>query len=177
VSNVALVPDVASPPCAADAEPIEWLRIPPGDERRRSDQWCAAVGPPVVIRSNSTSGTGNRLVIVSWNVHVGGGNIQAMVDDLRTRRLSRGQPPESLVLLLQEVYRSGLGVPTRFPPGARVARAVRPGGPARIDIVTTARALGLSLFYVPSMRNGPPAATDEDRGSAILSTLPLDDFT
>jgi endonuclease/exonuclease/phosphatase family metal-dependent hydrolase len=40
--------------------------------------------------------------------------------------------------------------------------------------VSFARALGLSLLYVPSMRNGldtdvPP----EDRGNAILSTLPL----
>ena len=34
------------------------------------------------------------------------------------------------------------------------------------------RALGLSLFYVPSMRNGG-SESREDRGNAILSSLPL----
>ena len=39
----------------------------------------------------------------------------------------------------------------------------------------SARELGLSLIYVPSMRNGNVDATTraEDRGNAILSTLPL----
>jgi endonuclease/exonuclease/phosphatase family metal-dependent hydrolase len=177
VSNVALVPDPAPSPCAAVEGPITWLRIPPGDERTRSDQWCAAVGPPAIVQSRSTSGIADRFVIVSWNVHVGGGNVRALVQDLRSGRLTGGQATESFALLLQEVYRSGEDVPRSLAPTARVARTVRPGGPARVDIVTTARALGLSLFYAPSMRNGPPTLTDEDRGSAILSTLPLDDLT
>jgi endonuclease/exonuclease/phosphatase family metal-dependent hydrolase len=46
-----------------------------------------------------------------------------------------------------------------------------------VDITATARTLGLSLFYAPSMRNGAPTVSNEDRGNAILSTLPLDDFT
>ena len=54
----------------------------------------------------------------------------------------------------------------------RPARASPP-----LDIVGQARRAGLSLFYVPSMRNGPPAQTDEDRGNAILSTEPLADLT
>jgi endonuclease/exonuclease/phosphatase family metal-dependent hydrolase len=177
VSNVALVPDVAPASCAAVEQRIEWLRIPAGDERRRSDQWCAAVGPPAMVRPDSSTSIGNRLVVVSWNVHVGGGNIRALVDDVRTGRFTEGQRTDSFVLLLQEVYRSGPDVPGSPPPDARFAGAVRPGGQARTDIVATARALGLSLFYAPSMRNGPPAVTDEDRGSAILSSLPLDHFT
>jgi endonuclease/exonuclease/phosphatase family metal-dependent hydrolase len=176
VSNAALVPATTSPPCAAVQETIRWLRIPPGDERRRSDQWCAGVGLPVIARGSSTE-LPDRLVIVSWNVHVGGGKIRALVEDLRKGRLTGGAPIQSFVLLLQEVYRSGKDVPRSLPPGARFAGAVRAGGPERVDITATARALGLSLFYVPSMRNGAPTATDEDRGSAILSTLPLDDYT
>jgi endonuclease/exonuclease/phosphatase family metal-dependent hydrolase len=177
VSIAALVPDIASAPCAATGETVRWLRIAPGDERRRSDQWCAAVGPPAIVRGNSTEPLEKRLVIVSWNVHVGGGNIRALVGDLRAGRLTGGRSTSSFVLLLQEVYRSGKEVPSSVPADARFAGAVRPGGPQRVDITATANALGLSLFYAPSMRNGPPAVSDEDRGSAILSTLPLDDLT
>jgi endonuclease/exonuclease/phosphatase family metal-dependent hydrolase len=119
----------------------------------------------------------NRFIVVSWNVHVGGGDIGALVDDLRKGRLTGGRPAPDFGLLLQEVYRSGQMVPQAVAADARVARAVRPGGANRRDVVTTARTLGLSLFYVPSMRNGPPAVSDEDRGNAILSTLPLDDLT
>ena len=42
--------------------------------------------------------------------------------------------------------------------------------------MTIGSELGLSLIYVPSMRNGRSAGDPaEDRGSAILSTLPLSD--
>jgi endonuclease/exonuclease/phosphatase family metal-dependent hydrolase len=43
--------------------------------------------------------------------------------------------------------------------------------------VTLARSLGLALYYAPSMRNGPPSMSDEDRGNAILSTLPLSELS
>src|SRR3954469_15503074 len=78
VSNAALVPAMTSPPCAAVPDTIRWLRIPPGDERRRSDQWCVGVGPPVTARHGSTE-LPNRLVIVSWNRHVGGAKIRPTV--------------------------------------------------------------------------------------------------
>lgn len=177
VSNVALVPDSAPSACGAVEAPITWLRIPAGAERTRSDHWCAAVGPPAIIRARSTIDLADRIVIVSWNVHVGGGNVRALVQDLRAGRLTGGHPTESFALLLQEVYRSGEDVPRSLPADARVAGAVRAGGPGRADIVATAHALGVSLFYAPSMRNGPPTITDEDRGSAILATLPLDHLT
>ena len=54
--------------------------------------------------------------------------------------------------------------------GAR--RLVRSAQP--VDVVAFAREAGLSLFYLPSMRNGLGAEDGkEDRGNAILSTLPL----
>jgi endonuclease/exonuclease/phosphatase family metal-dependent hydrolase len=46
-----------------------------------------------------------------------------------------------------------------------------------VDIVTIARRLQLAAFYAPSMRNGEPGVTTEDRGNAMLSTAPLDDLT
>ena len=50
----------------------------------------------------------------------------------------------------------------------------RTAPPHPIDIVAISRELGLSLIYVPSMRNGgSPDDPAEDRGNAILSTLPL----
>jgi endonuclease/exonuclease/phosphatase family metal-dependent hydrolase len=42
------------------------------------------------------------------------------------------------------------------------------------EIQTIAHDLNLNLVYAPAMRNGPG---QEDRGNAILSTLPLDDVT
>jgi endonuclease/exonuclease/phosphatase family metal-dependent hydrolase len=60
---------------------------------------------------------------------------------------------------------------------APVPGRIAPSPPSgvRRDIVETAERHGLSLFYAPSMRNGgdgPP----EDRGNAILSSLPLSDL-
>jgi endonuclease/exonuclease/phosphatase family metal-dependent hydrolase len=42
-------------------------------------------------------------------------------------------------------------------------------------VLAIAKRRGWSAFYAPSMRNG--ARTPEDRGNAILSTLPLSDLT
>jgi endonuclease/exonuclease/phosphatase family metal-dependent hydrolase len=177
VSNSALVRDAVSSPCAAITGTVNWFRIPTGDERRRSDQWCSAVGPPAIETARAKTLTDNRLIIIIWNVHVGGGDVSALLRDLQMGRLTGGRRVHAFVLLLQEVYRSGTAVPILLHEDARFARAVKPGGSNRVDILATARAFGLSLFYVPSMRNGPPAVSNEDRGNAILSTLALDDFT
>src|SRR4029078_10443630 len=48
-----------------------------------------------------------------------------------------------------------------------------PAGRPRPWLPPAADALGLSLLYVPSMRNGRAA---EDRGNAILATMRLDDL-
>jgi endonuclease/exonuclease/phosphatase family metal-dependent hydrolase len=45
------------------------------------------------------------------------------------------------------------------------------------DIVTIAAACRLNVYYAPSMRNGGPLVSDEDRGNAILSNLPLGELT
>ena len=53
----------------------------------------------------------------------------------------------------------------------RSAFAIRPRDPESMDIDDHAASLGLSILYVPSMRNGPDLR--EDRGNAIISTEPL----
>ena len=113
---------------------------------------------------------------MSWNTHVGAGDIDAFVSDLRSGRLT-GKPVTDFVLLLQEVYRGGSGVPSL--PGVRWASAEQPPGDAhaRVEVTAAADRLGLSAIYIPSMRNGRPGATSEDRGNAILSSVRLSDVT
>jgi endonuclease/exonuclease/phosphatase family metal-dependent hydrolase len=54
-------------------------------------------------------------------------------------------------------------------------RSLRADG-SRDEIDDVAAALGLHAYYVPSMRNGAPGISDEDRGNAILSTMPLSEL-
>ena len=120
----------------------------------------------------------DSVAVISWNTHVGGGDIVRLVSELEAGKLTGGEPVGHFVLLLQEVYREGVGVP--IDPAAAVPPRIvlAPHGRAREDIVATAARLGLHLFYVPSMANGRPAACEEpeDRGNAILSALPLTDL-
>lgn len=118
----------------------------------------------------------NSLVVLTWNTHLGGGDVARLVRDLRAGRFTDGTPVEHFALLLQETHRSSSDVPSG------VGTAPRPIHTSslhrkRTDIVETARELGLDLFYVPSMANGRPLnGLQEDRGNAILSTLPLRDL-
>jgi len=119
----------------------------------------------------SASETPGRLLVVSWNVHVGHGNISALVQELLKQERALGYGRPDFVLLLQETFRRGEHVPDSG--RARVPRRVRP--PARgDDIVDLARGLNWWLYYVPSMRNGRlTGIRAEDRGNAILSNLPI----
>lgn len=159
------------------------------------DAWCAATGPAlfVPIRSPeaevaSISGSmpavrddplviADSLLVVSWNAHVGGGALERLVDDLRAGRLTGGDSVPHFVLMLQEVYRAGSEVPP-LSAGMQYPGAIdeEPAAGEPVDIYTWIRAHpDLSLLYAPSMRNGPQAGAEgrEDRGSAIVSSLPL----
>ncbi len=131
--------------------------------------------------SPAAGGTVDSLAVVSWNAHLGSGDVVAFVTDLRAGAFTHGQTIEHVVLFLQEVHRVGTDLPARVPGDVNVPPRRDPSPPSgeRIDIVETAQRLGLRVFYVPSMRNGPPGErpTEEDRGNAILSTLPLTDLT
>lgn len=167
--------------CAArSGAEVRWVRVAPSNEHVAIDRWCVPVGGPMRIggvrREDVPDGP---VAIVSWNTHVGAGDIDGLVTDLRAGRLTGGRPVTSFVLLLQEVYRSGDTVPSQAGRDGRWASAQRPPGPGgrRDDVAASAQRLGLEAFYAPSMRNGAPGATDEDRGNAILSTMALSDLT
>jgi endonuclease/exonuclease/phosphatase family metal-dependent hydrolase len=133
-------------------------------------RWRAAVGQPLIAnlpRLEAPSPV-DSLTIVSWNMALGEGDLGALL-----RRVQTDHPKTAMVLLLQEVFRGGDDVPLA-PLNGAFARRIR-GTTAR-EIDDLARALGMSLYYVPSMRNGEPAVSHEDRGNAILSTLPLENF-
>jgi endonuclease/exonuclease/phosphatase family metal-dependent hydrolase len=134
------------------------------------ERWRKCVGPPVIPTLSSSRDAHDAITIVSWNTAVGGADIVGFVRSQTDSRLP-------LVMLLQEVYRSGSEVPSTLT--GDVAFAGRLGGEAaerdEREIEEVGRLLGLSVYYVPSMRNGGEAS-DEDRGNAILSSVPLTDL-
>ena len=163
--------------CRSDL--ARWYAPDEAAERARLDAWCAGVGPVTVAQGTAELAERVSLgdiTFVSWNVHVGNGNLRGFVGDLRNGGLTNGRPPRHLVLLLQEAVRAE-GVP-EFTQGTKSARRIGAPHQDTEDIGALARDLGLSVVYAPSMRNGKgvrePAT---DRGSAILSTLPLSNPT
>ena len=108
---------------------------------------------------------------------VGAGRLEPLL--AYVRRVHQRGTPAHLVLLLQEAFRAGDDVPETCAGHVKTARRLGSRQTDRRDILTTARALGLHAIYVPSMRNGRDCrqAPFEDRGNAILSTLPLEDVT
>lgn len=170
-----------APGGARAADAIAWTV--PSIERDTLDAWCGTTGPPVIVPQPAAVSDGSddsidELVLVTWNLHVGAADLAELVRRLRAGALTNGRPAEHFVLLLQEAYRGDRLVPSAVGPTVRPPRAIRPraSGRERADVVRVAQSLGLALFYVPSMRNGTPAETDEDRGNAILSTEPLSEF-
>jgi endonuclease/exonuclease/phosphatase family metal-dependent hydrolase len=146
--------------------------------RARLARWCETVGPvlllpnPAVVNPQPV----DRLAVLTWNLHVGGGDLDGVIARLRRGEFTGGEPVDQFVLLLQETYRRDVAVPARIPHGypapARIAARQSERGP---DIQHFSREDGLSVMYVPSMRNGIDAVDAEDRGNAIVSTLPLHD--
>jgi endonuclease/exonuclease/phosphatase family metal-dependent hydrolase len=157
-------------------EPLAWFSPARPVDRRTLDRWSAAVGPPVIARRESTHGMTRprTLRIVSWNTAMGDGDVTRLIGDFR-----KSDPFGDIVLLLQEVFRKGPEVPSAPAAGALFASKLGNSDPAmrreEKEIERIAAENGLNLYYVPSMRNGS-LLSDEDRGNAIMSTLPLSDF-
>lgn len=138
------------------------------------DDWAAAVGPVVLEADPGGGGSvdpppARSVRFLTWNLRVGAAALRSRVHALQ----DTGEP---FVLLLQEALRIGGGVPVEPPPGAvgagRIADPLPPGR-VREDVVEVAAQSGLALLYAPSMRNGRWGDPPEDRGNAILSSLPL----
>jgi endonuclease/exonuclease/phosphatase family metal-dependent hydrolase len=159
--------------CRTPSARVTWLAAHAPAQRAEQDAWCAAVGAPVVFDGATARSPVDSVLVVTWNVKVGGGDVRQFIERLRRGELTGGASIHDFVLLLQETHRTGEDVPERVA-GARVPRGIEGRTPAgqRTAIDVIARSLGLSLAYVPSMRNGTPG---EDRGNAIVTTLPLRD--
>mgnify|MGYP001827175346 FL=1 len=126
----------------------------------------------------------DSLVVATWNVEVGAGDLVRFLDDRLGHVCSSASTDPSaerlpFVLLVQEAHRASDEIP-EIPDGvalpSRIGKAVAHGD--RTDIVNIAAACNLSLFYAPSMRNGAEGQgqTPEDRGNAILASVPLTDL-
>jgi len=158
---------------------IVWKNQANDDDYDNLLSWCQAVGSPVFVKPSETEKnlTIDRLTLVSWNVHVGSGDLDQFINDLQKGHLTDGEPVEHFVMLLQEAYRQDSSVPFNIPPYANVGNNIHVTTPKglRVDIIAIARKHGLGLFYVPSMRNGRQENVNvpEDRGNAILSTIPI----
>jgi endonuclease/exonuclease/phosphatase family metal-dependent hydrolase len=170
-------PGLAS--CAARATEAGGVRITwhagPIDDAEKLDEWCRAVGGPVAVSTpphEKIPPSLNEVTVLTWNAHLAEGRLPELIDGLRQGALTDGQPVHHFVLLVQELYRRGPEVPA-FTAGMRAAFGIKARDPRAPDARDYARTLGLSMLYVPSMRNG--ADMLEDRGNAILSTEPLVD--
>jgi endonuclease/exonuclease/phosphatase family metal-dependent hydrolase len=110
-------------------------------------------------------------------VHLGAGDVIRLVDDLRAGRIGEKAADAPIVLLLQETFRSGGQVPAPVA-GAPVPHRLAPDAAPRRSALEIAAELQLNVYYLPAMRNGRGDAPDEreDRGLAIMSSLPLDDL-
>jgi endonuclease/exonuclease/phosphatase family metal-dependent hydrolase len=151
-----------------------WLSPSDPESRNRLRSWCDAVGPVVVHdpAPAQAAHTNDSVILVSWNMAVGKGDLVTLIEELR-----REHPHADIILLLQEAYRSETP-PSVCPPGSTRAKSIgQPRPPGREDVVSIAERTGMYAVYAPSMRNGHDCAAEprEDRGNAILSTLPLFD--
>jgi endonuclease/exonuclease/phosphatase family metal-dependent hydrolase len=136
------------------------------------------VGPPIVFsppEPHYSVDPKSRLIVVNWNVHVGHGDVIGLIDKLSSSEKANGFGNPEFVLLLEESFRQA-GQDKDIPDstGVEVPGRIAPPDPSK-DIAYVARKMGWWLYYAPSMRNGDGTGEHaEDRGNAILSSLPLE---
>jgi endonuclease/exonuclease/phosphatase family metal-dependent hydrolase len=154
----------------AGLQAIAWFGPAQAEDVKSLARWRASVGPPVVrqLAASSLPTVADEITVVSWNTAVGDADVLAFA-----RSLPPGKP---IVMMLQEVYRDGPEVPRELVRDALYAGFLGGAGSRSHDIEAIAETLGMNAYYVPSMRNGPPLISKEDRGNAILSNLPLSDL-
>jgi hypothetical protein len=181
----AMADPVAAPSCGPQngrSEAIRWIHpARDGDVRSLSD-WCASVGPPeyalIPEASRIDVGAGiPAITVVSWNVEGRAGDIPGFLrEELGYDCDTRGGG-QHFVVLVQEGVRRSVRVPKVAPEYAAALGSAATND--RADFTEAARECGLSYLYVPSMRNGIEEHADgrEDRGNAILASLPLTNLT
>lgn len=167
------------PFAASGCEPAPTVAVPPArsavtfvrDTSPAQAAWRSSAGAPIADRTaHACDGAPlDSVLVISWNTHLGHADVRRFVSDLRSGRVVAGQRIKHFVLLLQEAYREGDAVPD----SVAAQGCTRRMGGVGPDIEDIADSLGLALFYVPSMRNGCSAGLRQDRGNAIIATLPL----
>jgi len=172
--------------CPAPEPGITWYVPASQSDGHELDRWCRATGPVVLdtvpSRHFGAWQRGDSLLVAVWNIAAGSGDILPFIREQLGFDCETGYFLESrghhFVILLQEALRSSGGIPAD-PESPIIAAAVaeedRPG--PRLDVVEVARRCGLAVAYVAATRNGTldSAGVREDKGNAILSTLPLSD--
>src|SRR5262245_53064774 len=140
---------------ATGATPVHWLAPDDAGEGVVLERWRGSVGPPLFSPGPghaAIAGSG-ALTLVSWNTALGAGDVARLFADMNRQR-----PDVPIVLLLQEVYRAGPEVPALLSKEGAFAsrlRGLRSDG-KRDEVEAIAAALQMSVYYVPSMRNGSP---------------------
>jgi endonuclease/exonuclease/phosphatase family metal-dependent hydrolase len=156
-----------------DTSPVTWIAPQDSTERRALDERCAQVGTPLIAAApERLASAAHRVVVATWNMHDGRGDLLSLVDSLR--RGVPGQPaPDAVVILLQEVVRA-----RRPAQHAAPGHSSSHGATGVRDIPSLVAPLGWHFAYLPGRRNRlrPEGAADADRGIAILSSLPLSDL-
>jgi endonuclease/exonuclease/phosphatase family metal-dependent hydrolase len=125
------------------------------------------------------------LIVATWNIEVGTGDIVRFLDEqigysCEAGRRNGADTEVPFVLLVQEAHRASHDIP-EIPDGVALPNPIGKSADheSRAEIVSVAESCGLSLFYAPSMRNGAEADGEvpEDRGNAILASIPLSDHS
>lgn len=136
------------------------------------EHWHGNIGQPVALDLGAPlSWETDVFDVVSWNVAIGLGRIEELVEKIRAGAFDgeKRSIERPLIVLAQEAYRADETIP-------EIATSVHHGGKhprtIRKDVVDIARSLGFSLRYAPSMRNGGHRS---DRGNAVLSSVQIKD--
>ena len=137
------------------------------------DAWRDNVGAALAVDGQPRRFDPVRTVVVlSWNMWIGRGNLAGIVSRIRDGSWSAtGIPRDTpIVALIQEAYRADDSIPAAS--NGHGGRDFSGRSRREHEIRAVAEQLKFNLRYAPSMRNGP---YHSDRGNAILSDLPLVD--
>lgn len=151
-------------------------------DRMMLDRWREVLGPTVLI-PNPGPGLadpepGDSLAVFVWNVDVGAGYFPKFLEEEMGYSCPFKVETSHFVILVQEAGRRLADpTPVRDPDLAASRRSHPPNPRGDPDILDVARMCGLALAFVPSGRNGVDVQdrVPQDKGNAVLSTLPLSD--
>ncbi len=173
--------------CPPAGGAVAWYFPTHAGDNTHLDRWCVTVGPIELETTPSADfgpfGPGDPVTVAVWNTDAGAGYLEAFLEtefgftcDGRASMLPATAP--HVVVLVQEALRRSNAipdVPKSFVTPPPVKEEPHPG--PRLGALEVARRCGLAFFYAPAARNDHRLRDGkrEDKGNAILSTLPLSD--